>query len=340
MDGPEAEGTIARSPAATRGIRRREANWRAAFLLPLLRRYGLVVALLILLATLSLTAEHFLSVSNIMNILLQSSNIGIMAAGLTVVIIAAEIDLSVASLQTFGAVLVAMLLVNVRVPVVPAIILTLLVGMGAGAFSGFFTGWFAIPAFILTLAMDSLARGASLILTGANTIYGLPDAFSVIGQGYVGPVPVAAIIMGTVFLAIHLLLTRTVLGTNIYAVGGNKEAARVAGVSVFAIKMVVLTISGFCGAMAGIVMASRLMAAQPIMGLFDLMDVIAAVVIGGTSLLGGEGRIIGTVIGTFIIASMRNGLNLLGISPDWQLVAVGTVIILAVLVDYVGRKRA
>jgi ribose transport system permease protein len=312
----------------------------AGLLLRVLRTYGLVIALAIMLVTLSVTAEHFLTLSNIMNILLQSANIGIMAAGLTVVIIASEIDLSVASLQTLGAVVVALLLVNYQVPIVPAILLALMVGVTAGAFSGFFTGWFSIPAFILTLAMDSLARGASLIFTQSTSIYGLPDAFSVIGQGYVGPVPVAALIMAVVFIAVHLLLTRTVLGTNIYAVGGNKEAARVAGINVFAVKLVVLTISGFCGALAGIVMASRLMAAQPIMGLFDLMDVIAAVVIGGTSLLGGEGRIIGTVIGTFIIASMRNGLNLLGISPDWQLIAVGTIIVLAVLVDYVGRKRS
>ena len=133
--------------------------------------------------------------------------------------------------------------------------------------------------------------------------------------------------------------SRTVLGTNIYAVGGNKEAARVAGINVFAVQLFVLTFSGFCASLAGTVMASRLMAAQAIMGMFDLMDVIAAVVIGGTSLLGGEGRIIGTVIGTLIIACIRNGLNLLGIAADWQLLAVGAIIILAVLLDYVGKKR-
>ena len=304
-----------------------------------LRKYGLVFALAIMIITLSITAENFLTLPNIMNILLQSANIGIMAAGLTLVIIAAEIDLSVASLQTLGAVVVAMLLVNYEMPIVPAILMTLAVGATAGAFSGFFTGWFSIPAFILTLAVDSLARGSSLILTGGTSIFSLPEAFSVIGQGRIGPVPVAALIMLGVFVLMHLVLTRTALGTNIYAVGGSKEAARVAGVNVFGVKLVVLMISGTCGALAGVVMASRLMAAQPIMGLFDVMDVIASVVIGGTSLLGGEGRIIGTVIGTFIIASMRNGLNLLGISPDWQLIAVGTIIVLAVLVDYVGRKR-
>ena len=181
--------------------------------------------------------------------------------------------------------------------------------------------------------------GGALILTGEQSIYGLPESFSVVGQGYLGPVPVAAIIMAVVFLLAHLLLTRTTLGINIYAVGGNKEAARVAGIDVFKVKLIVLTISGFCAALAGVVMASRLMAAQAIMGMFDLMDVIAAVVIGGTSLLGGEGRIIGTVVGTIIIACIRNGLNLLGIAADWQLLAVGSIIVLAVLIDYVGRKR-
>lgn len=313
---------------------------RNPFALTALRKYGLAFALAILLITLSLTAENFLTLSNLMNILLQSANIGIMAAGLTLVIIAAEIDLSVATVQTLGAVVVAMLLVNYELPIVPAILLALVVGATAGAFSGFFTGWFSIPAFILTLAVDSLARGTALILTGGTSIYSLPEAYSVIGQGYVGPVPVAGLIMIAVFVVIHFILTRTVLGTNIYAVGGGKEAARVAGVNVFAVKLIVLMISGMCAALAGIVMASRLMAAQPIMGLFDLMDVIAAVVIGGTSLLGGEGRIVGTVIGTFIIGSMRNGLNLLGISPDWQLISVGMIIVLAVLVDYIGRKRA
>jgi ribose transport system permease protein len=304
-----------------------------------LRRYGLVLALFIMLATLSIAAENFLTVDNVMNILLQSSNIGIMAAGLTLVVIAAEIDLSIASLQTLGAVVVAGLLVNHDVPIAPAILAALMVGTLAGVVSGFFTGWLAIPAFIVTLAMDSLARGTSLILTGATSIYGLPEDFSIFGQGYIGPLPIAALIMGIGFLAMHLLLSNTVLGTNIYAVGGNKEAARIAGVNVFGVKVAVLAISGFCGALAGVVMASRLMAAQPIMGLFDLMDVIAAVVIGGTSLLGGEGKIVGTIIGTLIIASMRNGLNLLGISPDWQLIAVGTIIIMAVLVDYAGRRR-
>ncbi len=302
-------------------------------------KYGLILALVLLIVFLSITAENFFTLSNGMNILLQSSNIGIMAAGLTLVIICAEIDLSVASIQSMGAVVVALLLKNFGMPIVPAVIAALGLGILLGAFSGVFVGWFAIPAFILTLAMDSLARGGALILTGEQSIFGLPEAFSVIGQGYVGPVPVAALIMAAVFVAAHLILARTVLGTNIYAVGGNKEAARAAGVNVFAVKLFTLTFSGFCGALAGVVMASRLMAAQAIMGMFDLMDVIAAVVIGGTSLLGGEGRIVGTVMGTLIIACIRNGLNLLGIAADWQLLAVGAIIILAVLLDYVGKKR-
>ena len=238
-----------------------------------------------------------------------------------------------------GAVVVALLLKDYEAPIFLAVLVALGVGMLLGAFSGLFVGLFAIPAFILTLAMDSLARGGALILTGEQSIFGLPEPFSFLGQGYIGPVPVAAIVMGLVFLIAHLILSRTVLGTNIYAVGGNKEAARVAGINVFAVQLFVLTFSGFCAALAGTVMASRLMAAQAIMGMFDLMDVIAAVVIGGTSLLGGEGRIIGTVVGTLIIACIRNGLNLLGIAADWQLLAIGAIIILAVLLDYVGKKR-
>ncbi len=305
-----------------------------------LARFGLLGALLLLMAVLSFAAPNFMTLSNLMNILLQSSNIGIMAAGVTLVMIAAEIDLSVASAQTVGAIVAAALMVRFEVPVPLAVIAALLVGVGAGAISGFFVGWLGIPAFIITLAMDSLLRGAALIMTNEGSIFGLPDEFAVLGQSYVGPVPVAAIICALVFLAVHLLLTRTVLGTNIYAVGGNKEAARIAGVNVFKVKVVVLAISGFCGALAGVVMASRMMAAQAIMGLFDLMDVIAAVVIGGTSLLGGEGRIVGTIIGTLMIACIRNGLNLMGIPADWQLIAVGVIIVLAVLSDYLGRKAA
>lgn len=309
------------------------------FISSIFSKYGLIFALVLLIIFLSITAENFLTLSNIMNVLLQASNIGIMAAGLTLVIICAEIDLSVASVQSMGAVVVALLLKDYEVPIFLAILASLGVGMLLGAFSGFFVGLLAIPAFILTLAMDSLARGGALILTGEQSIFGLPESFSFLGQGYIGPFPVAAIVMGLVFLVAHLILSKTVLGTNIYAVGGNKEAARVAGINVFAVQLFVLTFSGFCASLAGTVMASRLMAAQAIMGMFDLMDVIAAVVIGGTSLLGGEGRIIGTVVGTMIIACIRNGLNLLGIAADWQLLAVGAIIIMAVLLDYVGKKR-
>jgi ribose transport system permease protein len=310
-----------------------------AYLTQVFARSGIVVALIVVFIVLSLTAQNFFTVPNLMDIVLQASNIGIMAAGLTVVMIAAEIDLSIASVQSAAAVCVSLLLTRAGMPIIPAIVLTLAFGSLIGAFSGFLCGWFGIPAFILTLAADSLARGTGLIASGERSIFGLPDEFAILGQGYIGPIPVAGLICVAMFVLVHLLLTRTVLGTNIYAVGGNKEAARIAGVNIFAVKLIVLTISGFSGALAGIVMASRIMGAEVIMGMFDLMDVIAAVVIGGTSLLGGEGRIIGTVVGTLMIACIRNGLNLLGIPADWQLIAVGTIIILAVLIDYVGRKR-
>jgi ribose transport system permease protein len=303
-------------------------------------RFGLFGALLVLVAALSAAAPNFLTLSNLMNILLQASNIGVMAAGVTLVMIAGEIDLSVASAQTVGAIIASALMVRFNVPVPLAVLAALGVGAAVGVTSGWFVGALGIPAFIVTLAMDSLLRGSALIMTNEGSIFGLPDAFAVLGQGYVGPIPVAAIISAAVFIIAHLLLSRTVLGTNIYAVGGNREAARVAGVNIFAVKVAVMAISGLCGTLAGVLIASRLMAAQSIMGMFDLMDVIAAVVIGGTSLLGGEGKIVGTVIGTLTIACIRNGLNLMGIPADWQLIAVGLIIILAVLSDYLARRAA
>ncbi len=303
-----------------------------------LRQYGLAISVLVAVLVLSLASPNFLTTSNLMNIILQSANIALMAAGMTLVLITGEVDLSVASIQSLGAVTVALLMKNHGVPVIPAILIALLAGATAGSVSGFFVGRFLIPAFIVTLAMDSFARGTALIVSEAGSIYGLPSSFAILGQGYLGPVPVAALVASIVFLLVHLLLRRTVFGINIYAVGGNKEAARVAGINVGLVKGVVLAISGSCAGLAGIVMASRLNSAQAILGLFDLMDVIAAVVIGGTSLMGGEGSVLGTVIGTLFIAVIRNGLNLLGVTADWQLLAIGMIIILAVLIDYVGRR--
>jgi ribose transport system permease protein len=230
-------------------------------------------------------------------------------------------------------------MVNVGLGIVPSVIIALMVGTCAGAISGFFTGRFLIPAFIVTLGVDSAARGTALLVTKGESIYGLPGDFSVLGQGYLGPFPVAAMIAAVTFLAAHILLTRTAFGVNVYAVGGNREAARIAGINVGLVKGTVLALSGFTAALAGVIIASRLSSAQAIIGLFDLMDVIAAVVIGGTSLMGGQGTVLGTVIGTLIIAIIRNGLNLLGIPADLQLIAIGIIIVFAVLTDYVWRGR-
>ncbi|MFT0861373.1 ABC transporter permease [Ancylobacter sp. G4_0304] len=304
----------------------------------IISRNGLWVTLAVIVAAFSFLAPNFMTLSNIMNVLLQSSNIGIMAAGLTLVVICGEIDLSVASLQSLGACIVAILVINMGVPIPIAMVAAILAGGLAGLVSGTIVGTFAVPAFIITLAMDSFGRGIALIITNQNSVFGFPQSFSVFGQGYLGPVPVAALIAGFVFFVLHIVLSRTVLGTNIYAVGGNREAARLAGINIFAVKVAVLTISGLCGTTAGVLMASRLMAAQPIMGMFDLMDVIAAVVIGGASLLGGEGRMLGTILGTLIITFIRNGLNLMGIPADWQLIAIGIIIVIAVLTDFSSRR--
>ena len=302
-------------------------------------KYGLNLALILLIVFLSITAENFFTVSNMMNILLQSANIGIMAAGLTLVIICAEIDLSVASIQSMGAVVVALLLKNYGVPIVPAVLAALLLGVILAGSAGCSWAGSRFPPSSSRWRWTASRAAARSSSPASSPSSACPRRSAWWGRATWVRFPWPPSSWASSFLSRTSSSRAPFWARTSTPSAANKEAARVAGVNVFAVKLFVLIFSGFCGALAGVVMASRLMAAQAIMGMFDLMDVIAAVVIGGASLLGGEGRVIGTVIGTLIIACIRNGLNLLGIAADWQLLAVGGIIILAVLLDYVGKKR-
>lgn len=304
----------------------------------LVTRFGSLVALLVICIVLSLASPYFLTASNILNVLLQSSTVGIMAVGMTMVIITGGIDLSVGSMEALGGGMAAFAMVKLGIPTIPSILLGLLVGFAAGQFSGFFVARFGFPEFIATLGMMSIARGLALIITEGQSIFGLPDAFRFLGQGYVGPIPTPVVCAALVFLGGHYVLSQTRFGVNVYAVGGNKEAAALSGINVGQVRRWVLTISATLAALAGIIMVSRLNSAQGTIGSADNMDVIAAVVIGGTSLKGGVGRLGGTVIGVLIIGCIRNGLNLLAVSSFWQQVAIGSIIIGAVLIDEL-RKR-
>jgi ribose/xylose/arabinose/galactoside ABC-type transport system permease subunit len=304
----------------------------------LLKRFSTLIGLFLISSVLALTSDHFLSVENFLNILLQNANIAILAVGMTMVILLGEIDLSVGGIEALGCVAVAWMMVYGGLGILPSIIIALIAGTLCGMVSGFFVAYFRFHSFVSTLAMMGISRGLALIYTHGASIYGLPDSFRFIGQGSIGPIAVPVIIAAVVLLFAHLFLTQFRMGNHIYAVGGNIEAARLAGINVGRVKLIVLSISGFCSALAGVIMASRLNSGQGTIGEADLLDTIASVIIGGTSLMGGVGTIPGTILGVLIIGVIRNGLNLLGVSSFWQMVAIGIIIICAVLVDEIRRR--
>jgi len=302
------------------------------------RRFSTLIGLILICLVLTVTSRHFFSFENFINILLQNANIAILAVGLTLVILLGEIDLSVGGVEAFGCVVVAWMMVHAGLGVVPSIFVALLAGTFCGLVSGFFVAYFRFHSFVSTLAMMGIARGFALIYTQGASIYGLPDNFRFIGQGSIGPIPAPVAVAAIVLLMAHLLLTQFRLGNHIYAVGGNIEAARLAGINVGRVKWAVLSMSGFCSGLAGVIMASRLNSGQGTIGETDLLDAIASTIIGGTSLMGGVGTIPGTIIGVLVVSVIRNGLNLLGVSSFWQMVAIGAIIICAVLIDEIRRR--
>ena len=227
-----------------------------------LRRFSTLIGLFLISAVLSFTSEHFLSFENFLNILLQNANIAILAVGMTMVIILGEIDLSVGGVEALGCVVAAWMMVYGGLGIIPSIILALVAGTLCGLVSGFFVAYFRFHSFVSTLAMMGISRGFALIYTHGASIYGLPDSFRFIGQGSIGHIPVPILIAAVALLLGHLLLIQFRLGNHIYAVGGNIEAARLSGINVGRVKLIVLSISGFCGALAGVIMASRLNSGQ------------------------------------------------------------------------------
>lgn len=301
-------------------------------LVALLRRYGIVLAFLVLMAVLSVLSPAFLTVSNLFNVAQQVSINAIMAAGMTFVILTAGIDLSVGSVLAFSGAVMAGLLSTGK-----PVLLGMAAGLSVGALLGLINGVVItrgkVQPFIGTLAMLTIARGLTLVYTDGRPITGLPDAFVWLGAGDVGRVPVPVIILALVFGASYVILTQTPLGRYIYAIGGNEEAARLSGVNVQFVKTLVYATSGLLSAVSAIVITGRLNSAQPTAGSGYELDAIAAVVLGGTTLAGGEGSVLGTLLGAFIIGVLNNGLNLLNVSSFYQQVVKGVVILLAVLLD-------
>ncbi|KXF82840.1 ribose ABC transporter permease [Enterovibrio coralii] len=295
-----------------------------------------LIALLFLIVVVSFLNPNFFTVDNILNILRQTSINAIIAVGMTLVILTAGIDLSVGSVLAlcgaFAATLIAM-----EVPVLVAVPTALFAGAVLGAISGIIIAKGKVQAFIATLVTMTLLRGVTMVYTEGRPIStgftGTADAFAWFGTGYALGIPVPVWLMVIVFAAVWYLLNHTRFGRYIYALGGNESATRLSGIDVDKVKIGAYAICGLLAALAGIIVTSRLSSAQPTAGMGYELDAIAAVVLGGTSLMGGKGRIMGTLIGALIIGFLNNALNLLDVSSYYQMIAKATVILAAVMVD-------
>jgi ribose transport system permease protein len=305
------------------------------------RRYGTVLGLVFLSAVLWALTPHFLTVSNLLNIAQQTSINAIIAAGMTFVIVSGGIDLSVGSIVALSGVALGALWQGNQPPMWTGILAALAVGTLCGLVNGVLISIGRLPPFIATLGMMSVARGAALLFTEGRPISGFDERFRWIATGNVGFMPAPVVVMLLVYVAAHVVLTRTTFGRYVYAIGGNEEATRLSGVAVRFHKTAVYAVSGMTSAVAAIVLTARLNSAQPIAGMMYELDAIAAAVIGGTSLMGGEGSLFGTLVGALIMGVLRNGLNLLGVSSFLQQIVIGGVIVGAVLVDtLLKRQRA
>ncbi|MFE2421660.1 substrate-binding domain-containing protein [Streptomyces hokutonensis] len=298
---------------------------------------GALTALIVLVIAMSALSGDFLTTDNLLNVGVQAAVTAILAFGVTFVIVSAGIDLSVGSVAALSATVLAWSATQHGVPVVLAVILAIATGIAAGLVNGFLVAYGKLPPFIATLAMLSVARGLSLVISQGSPI-AFPDSVSHLGDTLGGWLPVPVLVMIVMGLIAAFVLGRTYIGRSMYAIGGNEEAARLSGLRVSKQKLAIYALSGVFAAAAGIVLASRLSSAQPQAADGYELDAIAAVVIGGASLAGGTGKASGTLIGALILAVLRNGLNLLSVSAFWQQVVIGVVIALAVLLDTVRRK--
>ena len=303
-----------------------------------LRDAGTLIGLLIIIITFSFLSPVFFTIPNLLNILQQSSINALIALGMTLVIISGGIDLSVGPTAALSAVLGATMMVA-GVPVPLAILATLGIGAICGVFSGSLVAYAGLQPFIVTLGGLSLFRAVALIYTGGNPVFGIPTEFRSLINSEIFGIPTPIVIVAVIALVLWTVMNKTPLGEYILAVGGNEEAARVAGVPVKRTKVTVFVISGTLASLASLILIGRLGAAEPTIGNLWELDAIAAAAIGGASLMGGKGSVVGTIIGAIILGALRNGLTLLNIQAFYQLLATGLIIIIAMLIDRATRGK-
>jgi ribose transport system permease protein len=305
----------------------------------LVREGGIFIALVVICIGLSLATPKFLTSYNVGIVIRQVSFVAIVAIGQTMVLLTGGIDLSVGSMAGLCSIMGAITMSRLPIDPYVALVLAMLLGLVIGALNGFLIAYVKMNAFIVTLGMGEICAGANLVITRGYPVLGIPASFNYLGQGMVGPIPIPVIIMLVLMIIFTYVLTSTPYGRNVYAIGGNQSAARLVGIQVARVQMSVFAISGLLSALAGMIFVSRVNAGQPTVGPSWLMPSITAAIISGTTLSGGEGTIIGAIIGAIFMGVLSNGIVLMDISAYWERVIIGFVVIIAVLLD-VLRKRA
>ena len=325
------------APAPTRSLFRSDATQK------ILAFAGLIILFVVF----SLASPNFFTFNNIVGILLATAVNGLLALGVTFVIITGGIDLSVGTVMTLSAVMVGVVITMMGMPIALGIMAGLATGALAGLVNGVAIARFKIPPFIATLGVMMIAKGLALVISGAKPIYfndtpafrelAMGSALGAVIPGF--EIPNAVLVLFLAAIVAHLILSKTVLGRYCVALGSNEEATRLSGVNVNRWKMAIYALGGVFSGLAGVVIAARLNSAQPALGAGYELDAIAAVVIGGTSLSGGEGTILGTIIGAFIISVLTNGLRILSVPQEWQMVVTGLIVIFAVYADIIRRRN-
>lgn len=302
----------------------------------LLGNKAIVIAVLISIF-LAIASPVFATSVNVLNVLRQVCVSTILACGFAMILGTGDIDLSVGSVVGFTGICVGKMMLA-GVPVFLAVIIAFVIGASIGFINATILNTFKLPAFIVTLATQQIIRGACYLITNMIPVTGIPDSFSVIGQGYWFGIPIPVFIMIGTVTVVWILVNRTKYGRYLLAIGGNSEAARVSGINVKKMKIYIFMACGMCSTLAGLVLTGRSASAQPTGGLNMEMDAIAAVVVGGTSMSGGKVNVVGAFFGSLIVGLINNGLNLLGINTQWQTVAKGALILIAVILDSVSTK--
>jgi ribose transport system permease protein len=312
---------------------------RNAVMEPIRANLGIIIVIAIIGAVLSLLSPVFLSPYNLRTVLLEITTNMYIALGMTLVMILGGIDLSVGSIVAMSGTLTVGFMAFNHVPLPIAVALGLALGGATGLLNGLIVAYFKLPSFIVTLGMLNVARGVAYVYSGGHSTRMMDPIFTDIGSGYLWVLPLPVVYMIVLIGVFVVLLNRTKFGTYVYAIGGNRESARLSGVPINKVEIATFTISGFLAAFAGLVLSARMFSGQPSVGIGYELDAIAACVLGGASLAGGIGRISGTLCGAIVIGIISNGLVLVNVSSFWQLIVKGVIILIAVIIDSMKGRR-